>query len=80
MESTPRPILDVDDLEPYDWPPYPWEQVLSMATKVIVSLWRRKQKRLFELYDVGDVEDSLTDPNPFEPYYVFYVNRSERFR
>ena len=70
---TPRPVIETEGLHECEWDEYPWERVLSQATKVIVSFWRAKQKKLFEMYDVGEDTDDLRDPNPFEPYYVFYI-------
>ena len=75
-ESTPRPVLDVDNLEPFEWPDIQWEYILSPALNVSVNVYRNKQKRLFDLYDITWHHDDLDDPDPFQPYYVFFVRES----
>jgi hypothetical protein len=75
-ESTPRPVLDVDNLEPFEWPGIQWEYILSPALNVSVNVYRKKQKRLFDLYDITHYDDDLDDPDPFQPYYVFFVRES----
>jgi hypothetical protein len=75
VSSTPRPVIDIENLEEWYWPKIQWQYICSPAVNVIVSVYRLKQRQLFEKYDVDEDRDSLVDPNPFEPYYVFYVKR-----
>lgn len=72
VEMTPRPILDLDNLEPYDWPDIDWDDITSEELYDQVNAYRILQKHLMITYHhlVGD--DDPKDPDPYSRYYVFY--------
>jgi hypothetical protein len=82
-ESTPRPTIDVKNLEPYPWPDIEWKRILSPAVNVVINAYRLKQRKLYKWYYITEDDDDLSDPDPFQPYYVFFIQRfqhAERFQ
>lgn len=75
MEQTPRPILDLDNLEPFDWPEIDWSELTNEELEWHVHSYRILQKHLMITYKslVGD--DDPTDPDPYAKYYIFYCMR-----
>jgi hypothetical protein len=71
-EMTPRPILDLDNLEEYPWPELDWSELHSEPLEWYVNSYRILQKHLMITYKhlVGD--DDPKDPDPYAKYYVFY--------
>ena len=71
-EMTPRPILDLDNLESYNWPDIVWSDITSEELEDHVNAYRILQKHLMITYKhlVGD--DDPKDPDPYSRYYVFY--------
>lgn len=69
---TPRPTIDLDNLEEYDWPDIDWDEITSDALNDAIHAYRVLQKHLMiTYYDlVGD--DDPRDPDPYAKYYVFY--------
>jgi len=75
MECTPRPTIDVENLEPYPWPDIEWKRILSPAVNVVINVYRLKQRELYKWYYITEDDDDLLDPDPFQPYYVFFIER-----
>jgi hypothetical protein len=83
MEATPRPRLEVENLELYDgpesWPNrhrlfFKWSQ----RDRVLLRLFRTLQfKRLVasRKFRRADLPIELNDPDPYEPEYVFFCMR-----
>ena len=83
MEATPRPLLEVENLEMYEgaaaWPNrhnpfFRWSQ----RDCVLLRLFRTLQfKRLVvsRKFRQVDIPLELKDPDPYEPDYVFYCMR-----
>ena len=83
MEATPRPILEVENLELYEggelWtdkhkPFFRWSQ----RDCVLLRLFRTLQfKRLVACrkFIQADIPIELRDPDPYEPEYIFYCMR-----
>lgn len=83
MEATPRPLLEVLNLEMYDgpesWPDrhkpfFKWSQ----RDCVLLRLFRTLQfKRLVasRKFRRADLPLELKDPDPYEPEYIFYCMR-----
>ena len=71
--ETPRPILDVDNLEEYGWPEIDWKELTSNELEWWVDAYRILQKHLLKTYKyLVDPEDDPCDPDPYAKYYVFY--------
>ena len=70
--ETPRPILDLDNLEEYPWPEIDWSEMRSEPLEWYVNSYRILQKHLMITYKdlIGD--DDPKDPDPYAKYYVFY--------
>jgi hypothetical protein len=70
--ETPRPILDLDNLEEYPWPEIDWSEMRSEPLEWYVNSYRILQKHLMITYKdlIGD--DDPRDPDPYAKYYVFY--------
>lgn len=83
MEATPRPLLEVENLEMYEgaaaWPNrhnpfFRWSQ----RDCVLLRLFRTLQfKRLAasRKFRRADLPIELNDPDPYEPEYIFYCMR-----
>jgi len=83
MEATPRPLLEVENLEMYEgaaaWPNrhnpfFKWSQ----RDCVLLRLFRTLQfKRLAasRKFRRVDLPIELNDPDPYEPEYIFYCMR-----
>ena len=83
MEATPRPLLEVENLEMYEgaaaWPNrhnpfFRWSQ----RDCVLLRLFRTLQfKRLAasRKFKRADLPIELNDPDPYEPEYIFYCMR-----
>jgi hypothetical protein len=83
MEATPRPRLEVENLESYDgveaWPNkhrlfFKWSQ----RDRALLRLFRTLQfKRLVACrkFRRDDVPIELKDPDPYEPEYMFFCMR-----
>ena len=83
MEATPRPLLEVENLEMYEgaaaWPNrhnpfFRWSQ----RDGVLLRLFRTLQfKRLAasRKFKRADLPIELNDPDPYEPEYIFYCMR-----
>ena len=83
MEATPRPLLEVENLEIYEgaaaWPNrhnpfFRWSQ----RDCVLLRLFRTLQfKRLAasRKFRRADLPIELNDPDPYEPEYIFYCMR-----
>jgi hypothetical protein len=83
MESTPRTLIEVENLEMYEgaeaWtnrhkPFFMWSQ----RDRVLLRLFRTLQfKRLVACrkFIVADLPLELKDPDPYEPEYIFYCMR-----
>ncbi len=83
MEATPRPLLEVENLEMYEgaaaWsnrhnPFFKWSQ----RDRVLLRLFRTLQfKRLVasRKFRRADLPIELNDPDPYEPEYIFYCMR-----
>ena len=83
MEATPRPLLEVENLEMYEgaaaWPNrhnpfFRWSQ----RDCVLLRLFRTFQfKRLAasRKFRRADLPIELNDPDPYEPEYIFYCMR-----
>jgi hypothetical protein len=72
-EMTPRPILDLDNLEPFDWPEFDWSELTTEELEDGVHAYRVLQKHLLKTYKhLVDPEDDPGDPDPYVKYYVFY--------
>jgi hypothetical protein len=74
-EMTPRPILDIDNLEAFDWPLRDWSTIFGEEDDYVLSrvdAYRILQKHLMRThyYIVGN--DDPKDPDPYARYYVFY--------
>ena len=83
MEATPRPLLEVENLEKYDgpesWPNqhkpfFKWSQ----RDCVLLRLFRTIQFKRLDAsgkFRRADLPIELNDPDPYEPEYVFYCMR-----
>ena len=83
MEATPRPLLEVENLEMYEGaaacpnrpkPFFKWSQ----RDRVLLRLFRTLQfKRLAasRKFRRADLPIELNDPDPYEPEYIFYCMR-----
>jgi len=72
--ETPRPILDVENLEPYNWPKRDWSELLTDRDDLywITNAYRSIQNRLITSHSYISRNDDPKDPDPYARYYVFY--------
>ena len=74
-EMTPRPILDIDNLEEYNWPEFDWKEITTEELEWWVDGYRILQKHLMKTYKYLAEDDNPKDPDPYAKYYVFYCLR-----
>ena len=67
--ETPRPILDLDNLEAYDWPEIDWDSISTQELIWMTDMYRQIQMKLLIKHKT---EDTHEDPDPYSKYYVFY--------
>jgi hypothetical protein len=72
VEMTPRPILDLDNLESYNWPEIVWSDITSEELEDHVNAYRILQKHLMITFKHLVGNDDPKDPDPYSRYYVFY--------
>uniref|UniRef100_A0A6C0F4L2 Uncharacterized protein n=1 Tax=viral metagenome TaxID=1070528 RepID=A0A6C0F4L2_9ZZZZ len=70
--ETPRPILDLDNLEAYDWPDIDWDAISTQELIWVADIYRQIQIRLLSKHNISKAVDTHEDPDPYSKYYVFY--------
>lgn len=70
--ETPRPILEVENLEKYEWPELDWSELGSKELDWTVDMYRQLQLRLLLRHGIQESEDDYKDPDPYAKYYIFY--------
>jgi hypothetical protein len=71
-EMTPRPVLDLDNLEEHDWPEIDWTELTTEELEDGIHAYRILQKHLMITYKYLVGDDDPRDPDPYAKYYVFY--------
>ena len=70
--ETPRPILDLDNLEAYEWPEIDWDSISTKELIWVVDIYRQIQLRLFITHMIDRKNEEYPDPDPYAKHYVFY--------
>lgn len=72
--ETPRPILDVENLEVFNWPKRDWSEFLDDDDDLYwrFNAYRVLQKHMMITYKHLAEDDDPKDPDPYSRYYIFY--------